>query len=188
MDSLIDIWREANHIEGNSDPVPSILSVDAVVFRPNIMIDESGKVEGVDGINPLESPDLFTQFVLDRDAFRGFLAEHFDRAYTSLFVYQIQPINPKFTCCSVHVAAAISGKGTEITVATRESIARDFNNSVFSVLGYAFDGDSCFGRLHDGFQSAWEEQLSSGPFGAFLGTKMVMPLVISDPLHILKRI
>jgi hypothetical protein len=98
IDSPIDIWREASHIEGNADPVPSILSVDTVAFRPNITIDESGRVEGADGIGRLESPDLFTQFVLDPDAFRGFLAEHFDRAYTSLFVYQIQPIDPKFTC------------------------------------------------------------------------------------------
>jgi hypothetical protein len=75
-----------------------------------------------------------------------------------------------------------------MTVATMESIARDFNHSVFRVLGYAFDGDCCFGRLHDGFQSVWEEQLSSGSFDAFFGTKTVMPLVISDPLHILKRI
>jgi hypothetical protein len=99
MDSLIDIWREANHIEGNAGPVPSIPSVDAVAFRSNIRIDESGKVEGVDGIDHLESPDLLTQFVLDQDAFRGFLAEHFDCVYTSLFVYQTQPMDPKFTCC-----------------------------------------------------------------------------------------
>jgi hypothetical protein len=87
MDSLIDIWRETNHIKGNTDPVPLILSMDAVAFRPNITIGESGKVEGIDGIDHLESSDLFTQFVLDPDAFREFLAKPFDRAYTSLFVY-----------------------------------------------------------------------------------------------------
>jgi hypothetical protein len=88
----------------------------------------------------------------------------------------------------VHVAGAGPEKGTEMTVATLESIARDLNNSVFSVLGYAFDGDSCFERSHDGFQSTWEDQLSSGSFDAFFGMKMVMLLVISDPLHILKRV
>jgi hypothetical protein len=90
MDSLINIWREANHIKENADPVPSILLVDAVAFRPNITINESGKAEGVNGIDHLESPDLFTQFVLDPDAFRRFLMEHFDRACTYLFVYQIR--------------------------------------------------------------------------------------------------
>jgi hypothetical protein len=59
MDSRIDIWREANRIERNADPVPSILSVDAIAFRPNITIDESRKVEGIGGGNHLESPDLF---------------------------------------------------------------------------------------------------------------------------------
>jgi hypothetical protein len=68
-----------------------------------------------------------------------------------------------------------------MTIATLESIARDLNNSAFGVLGYAFDGDSCFGRLHDRFQSAWEEQLSSASLDAFFWTKMVIPFVMSDP-------
>jgi hypothetical protein len=55
------------------------------------------------------------------------------------------------------MTAAVSGKGTKMTVANLESIARDLNNLVLSVLGYAFDGDSCFGRLRDGFQNAWEK-------------------------------
>jgi hypothetical protein len=57
----------------------------------------------------------------------------------------------------------------------------------FAVLGYVFDGDSCFNSLHDGFQNAWEEKLSSGTPN-FFETQMILPVLIFDPLHLLKRI
>jgi hypothetical protein len=134
-----------------ADSISAILFVDAVAFRPIITIDESGKVDGLDGIHQLDAPDMFAQFVLNLCAFRDFVTQHFDRAYSSLFVYQIQLIDPRFTCYLVDAMAAISGKGTEGTVVTLEAIAAKLRNAGFTVLGYAFDGDSCFNSLHDGF-------------------------------------
>jgi hypothetical protein len=88
----------------------------------------------------------------------------------------------------IHATAAINGKGNESTVTMLEEIAGRLRDTSFSLLGYAFDGDSCFNSLHDGFQRAWEEQLSSGALSSFFGAQIVLPLVISDPLHLLKRI
>jgi hypothetical protein len=75
---LIDIWREANGISGSANSISAILSIDVVAFRPTITIDESGKVEGLDGIHQLDTPDIFTQFVLSPCAFRDFVTQHFD--------------------------------------------------------------------------------------------------------------
>jgi hypothetical protein len=80
-------------------------------------------VEGLDEIYQLEAPDVFAQFVLIPCSFHDVVTEHFDRAYSSLFVYQIQPIDPRFTCCLVHATAAISGKGNEGAIVTLEAIA-----------------------------------------------------------------
>jgi hypothetical protein len=159
---LIDIWREANGISGSVAFISAIPSVDAVAFRPTITIDENRKVESLDGIHQLDAPYIFTQFVWNPCAFHNFVMQHFDRAYSSLFVYQIQPIDSRFTCCLAHATAAISGKGNEGTVVTLEAIAAKLMNAGFTVLGYAFDGDSCFNSLHDGFQNAWDGKLSSG--------------------------
>jgi hypothetical protein len=79
-------------------------------------------------------------------------------------------------------------KGNESTATIREIIAEKLRETPFSLSEYAFDGESCFNSLHDGFPNAWEEQLSSGELSSLFGRRMVIPLVISDPLYLLKRI
>jgi hypothetical protein len=152
---------EANSIAEAGNSIPAILSLKVVAFCPTITIDESGKVEGLDGIHQLEAPDTFAQFVLNACGFRNFVAQHFDHVYSSLFLYQIQPLYPRFTCYEVHAAAAINGKGNESTVTMREIMTEKLRVAPFSLLGYGFDGDSCFNSLHNCFQNAWEEWLSS---------------------------
>jgi hypothetical protein len=136
--------------------------VDAAAFRPTITINENRKVEGLDGVHEREAPDIFARFVLNPCGFRDFGAHHFDQVYSSLFVDQIQPLDPRFTCRIVHATAAINGKGNENTVTMREITAEKLRETPFSLLEYGFAGDSCFNSLHDDFQNAWEEQLSSG--------------------------
>jgi hypothetical protein len=140
-------------------------------------------VEGLEGFAQLEAPDILCQFVLNPSAFRDFVMEHFEQAYSSLFVYQVQPVDPRLTCYRVHTTAAINGKGDERIIIALEVIATQLRESLFTVLGYVFDGDLCFNRLHNGFQDAWEEQLSSGPLDSFFRTQMLIPVAVSDPLH-----
>jgi hypothetical protein len=66
--------------------------VNAIAFHPRITIDEKGKVEGVEGFAQLEAPDIFSQFVLNPCAFRDFVMERFEQTYSSLFVYQVEPV------------------------------------------------------------------------------------------------
>jgi hypothetical protein len=75
---LIEIWREVNGIEPVTGSIPVILPVDAVAFRPRIIIDENGKVEGFEGFIQLQAPDIFNQFVLNPCAFRDLVMEHFE--------------------------------------------------------------------------------------------------------------
>jgi hypothetical protein len=100
----------------------------------------------------------------------------------------VQPVDPRLTCYLLHATAAIHGKSNKSTIVALQAIATQLRESLFSVLGSAFDGDSCFNRLHDGFQDAWEGQLSSGPLDSFFTTQMRIPVVVSVPLHLLKRI
>jgi hypothetical protein len=154
MDFLIEIWREANGSEQVMGSIPVILSVDAVAFRPRITIDENEKVEGLERFTQLEAPYILSQFVLNPCTFRDFVMEHFKQAYSSLFVYQVQPVDPRLTCCLVHATAAIHGKGNESTTVALEAISTQLRERLFTVLEYAFDGDQCFNRLHNGFQDA----------------------------------
>jgi hypothetical protein len=102
-------------------------------------------------LEQLEPPDIFSQFVLNPCAFRDFVMEHFEQVYCSLFVYQVQPVDPRLTCCLDHATTAIHGKGNESTIIALGAIATQLRQSLFTVFGYAFDGDSCLNRLHDDF-------------------------------------
>jgi hypothetical protein len=42
--------------------------------------------------------------------------EHFESAYSSLFVSQVQPVDPKLTCYVVQATAAINKKDNESTI------------------------------------------------------------------------
>jgi hypothetical protein len=164
MDFLIELWREANGIEEVTGSILVILSAQ------------------------LEAPDIFSHFVLNACAFRDLVMEHFEQVHSSLFMCQLQSIDSRLTCCLVYVITSMNGRGNESTIVAFEAIATQLRESLFTVLGYVFDGDPCFNHVRDDFQDAWEGQLSSGPVDSFFGTQMIIPVVISDPLHLLKWI
>jgi hypothetical protein len=57
----------------------------------------------------------------------------------------------------------------------------------FTVAGVAFDGDSCFNTLHDGFESYWRGLMASD-MPSISRQLPPQPVVICDPPHLLKRI
>jgi hypothetical protein len=105
-----------------------------------------------------------------------------------MFVYHIQPVDRALPCSVIHVAPAANRKGTQRTVhqlARSVGILRTQFN--FIVAGIAFDGDSCFNTLHDGFESSWQGLMASD-MRSIPHQLPPQPVVICDPLHLLKRI
>jgi hypothetical protein len=86
--------------------------MDAVAFRPRITGAEHGKVQSFEAFAQLDAPDIFSQFVLNPYAFRDLVMGHLEQTYSSLFVYQVQPVDPRLTCCLVHAIASINGRGS----------------------------------------------------------------------------
>jgi hypothetical protein len=116
-----------------------------------------------------------------------FLEEHWADAYSSLFVFQIQPTNPDLPCGIIHVIPALNGKGTinivKMLFHLKELLENHFQ---FRVCGLAFDGDSCFNEMHERFQQTWLPLFSDViPVVPEIDIRTV---IISDPLHLLKRI
>jgi hypothetical protein len=67
-------------------------------------------------------------------------------------------------------------------------MAETLQRKVFKILGHAFDGDSRFNVLHDAFQASCWQHLSSVSPDSFFSRILVSPVVIADPLRLLKRI
>jgi hypothetical protein len=188
LDDLLSIWKTANNL-GPRARIPTFLVVHSIAFKLFITIQEDGSVEGIEGLDCLESPDLFSQFVSNPHFFHDFVVTHWNEAYSALFVFQVQPISYQFTCCAVHVIQAVNGKGTPEIMRKLEHIKDLVNQNCFDIVSYAFDGDSCYNRLHRQFQESWrcQSRQLQDPRGLF---DMTVPslLVGSDILHVLKRI
>jgi hypothetical protein len=88
-----------------------------------ITIYENGEIGGIEDLSNLKSPDLLAQFVTHPKKFHEFIFQHWSAAYSSLFVYQLQPLTPEFPCCALHVVKATNGKGNNQTLEKFEEIA-----------------------------------------------------------------
>jgi hypothetical protein len=70
-------------------------------------------------------------------------------------VYQLQPLTLELACYAVHVFKAANGKWNDRTVGKLDKIAEILDSKGFRIIDYAFDGDSCFNRLHSELQQHW---------------------------------
>jgi hypothetical protein len=190
---LITIWEKSTPSISSSHR-DVILSVDAVAFRPLVTVSEDGEVHGLKNLTRLEDPDIFAHFLRDPPAFAHFLQTHWKQAYSNLFAFHLQPVDPDLPCCVIHVYPARNGKGNPETVRKllelRDKLETQFG---FKVRGLAFDGDSCWNGLHDAFADEWKTLLVNSPQGAFptlltVARLLLDRVVICDPLHLLKRI
>jgi hypothetical protein len=81
-----------------------------------------------------------------------------------MFVFQIQPIKPALQCSIIHASPAENRKGTSDTLLTLGSFKQILQNQFgFRVVGFVFDGDSCFNRSHDEFTEQWKALLEASP-------------------------
>jgi hypothetical protein len=88
-------------------------------------------------------PRFFSQFVLNPCAFRDFLMEHFEQAYSSLFLYQVQPVELRLTCCLVHTTVAINGKRNESTIFALRAIVTQLRESLLCYTLYKAADTRC---------------------------------------------
>jgi hypothetical protein len=83
LDELLPIWRAANTM-GSEDRIQAILVVNAIAFKSLITIREDGPVKGIDGFEPLELPDLFSQVPSHPRFFQDFVLMHWHEVYSAL--------------------------------------------------------------------------------------------------------
>jgi hypothetical protein len=89
VNDLLTMWSAFNRAALDSKhQIDAILAVHAVAIRSVTAICENGKIEGIEGLNNLTSPDILTEFAVHPKKFHEFSFQHWD-AYSS---------NSLFTC------------------------------------------------------------------------------------------
>jgi hypothetical protein len=87
------------------------------------------------------------------------------------------------------VRKAVNGKGKPETVRKLGQIKELLIPKGLYIVDYAFDGDSCYHRLHKEFKNIWRCKSRQLPDPRRLFDMPILPqLVRSDPFHILKKV
>ena len=178
-EALQDYVREVG-----SNTTMGILAVDAISLTPHMRIDRDGFVRGT--VTHEHVPrDLFQNLTSSYQKFEEFVRNRTNVTITDSFIYQFQPYDAMKQCITVFVEPTTSGKATLREVDRLAALKAKLQKFNLSVQGYAFDGDSTYRRLHENFFESYYVQLIKNysiSFADFPG-----PLIVSDPLHLLKR-
>lgn len=166
--------------------IAGILAVDAISFQRELIISKDGIVQG-SFANETVSAEKLAKIHASYSEFENYWKESEKTLISDAFVFQFQPLNASIKSFVVHLYPSTQGKATEHTIQLLETIRSELTSAKFSVVGYAMDGDTTYSRLHKSFHS---EYSSSVRYNATFQDFSVISkelLVVSDPLHILKR-
>jgi hypothetical protein len=140
--TILELWMRDNPDFGLNPCV--VLSVDAVAFKLMVTIYQDRWIAGLNQVNQIDV-HLFDKFVGQPPAFAAFLTEHWADAESALFVFQVQPLDPRCHCDIIHVVPETHGKGTTETVSRlfhlKHLLSITFHLGIWRI---AFDGDSRF--------------------------------------------
>jgi hypothetical protein len=81
LHELIEPWNQAGAKTASERAV--VLAVDAAAGHPLVTVTETGEVAGLNSLTQFDSPDLFTAFLMDPEAFSNF-PRHWKRAYSNV--------------------------------------------------------------------------------------------------------
>ena len=180
----VDRFREQEQI--GHEIVYGILAVDAVSFQRELIVTKNGMMEGslsnetLDSAKLAELHESFTEF-------ENFWKLHHDAIISDAFVFQFQPINASLRSFIVHIKPSTQGKATEATVELLREIDQRLEGADLVCLGYAMDGDTAYSKLHKTFYANYSRKIKIDPFFNNFSLISNTRLIISDPLHVLKR-
>lgn len=183
---LVKEWRNANQIQSKAY-ISCILSVDALCFRPEISVSPNGDVTGIQNFIHDDRTDIFQTFSEDPEQFVLFLQENWKDALAAAFVFQLQPLSPDLPNLIIHIMPHIHGKASVDQVLNLDYFRDILKRNKITIKGYAFDGDSAYSKLHEKYFYHYAERVFVAD-NAFSVSPNDHLRIISDPLHIFKRV
>lgn len=173
------IKQNTNNWEENT---PVILGFDAVSINPLITVFDNRTVTGI-----LSKYEMQKQFLSQAcetiNLFEKWISDNKNQIVDSLFVFQVQPLNPSLNSFIVHILPSKGGKGSPETLETLISVTKELEKCKIKVISYASDGDNYISKFHHQNIIGHYSDLNFHLISDFSN-----PLIISDPLHLLKRV
>lgn len=170
----------------SEDTIYGILAVDAISFQREMIITNNGVIEG-----SISNETLDEQQIIQLQQSFSELEEFWKKQHAALisdaFVFQFQPFDALLPSFVVHIKPSTQGKATESTVELLQEIDVQLRRANVECVGYAMDGDTTYSKMHKEFYSKYEREIRTNPSLDNYSWITEKKLVVSDPLHLLKR-
>ena len=182
---LIAKYQEKEHIKGTEE-IRAILAVDALSFHKEVYIDKRGIVRGL--VNDEIVNEQAMKEISDKyDEIEKFIKSRANVTISNAFVYQVQPLDPSHPSFVLHIIPSTQGKATDRELNMLGTLKQILMENSIKIVGCAMAGDSTYSALHkELFDSYYNIIIKDVDFVNY--TSINLTSVISDPLHILKRI
>lgn len=102
------------------------------------------------------------------------------------FLYHVQQINASLRSFVCHISPSTQGKATDQEIELLNEISKQLSEDEINIIGFAFDGDNSYSKMHKEYFNSDKKLIQRKiDFNNF--SAITERLIISDPLHILKR-
>ncbi|KAK8870442.1 hypothetical protein M9Y10_008324 [Tritrichomonas musculus] len=185
---IVNLWREKCNIS-KSQTIYACLSVDAIYFTPNVILDEKSIFDGLifkQDEEILISKNVFKLFLEKPNEFKNFLSLNSNNIIKVAFVFQVQPYVDQFPTFIVYVKAACNGKANDEIIECLNMIKDYLKNRNITVLNFVFDGDNGYKNFHENFFLSYIKSIIKNNIISFSRTRLFK--ISSDFLHIIKRL
>ena len=158
-----------------------ILGVDAASVNPAVTIFNDQSIKGL--VNNYESKDkFFTQGSVTLQLFEEWLKNNSKLMVNSMFLFNIQPLNPNLNSFIIHIHPSNCGKGEKLIIQILNNLKDQLKKFDINTVAFAADGDSIFRPMH--VQNINDHIINSIFYTSISSSQT---LIISDLLHLLKR-
>lgn len=183
--SLTNISECEQIIQENTEKWPKnesiILAVDAASVNPAVTLLKNYTIKGL--IETNENDELFlTPGGITIQLFENWLKNHSKLIVDSMFLFNVQPLNPDLNSFIIHIYPTNGGKGKKVIIDILKNLTIALKKFNINTISYAADGDSIFSQLH---LKNIKNHIINNIF--YTSITSSSPLIISDPLHLLKR-
>lgn len=185
---IMQQWRKDHELPSRKK-IPVILSVDAINFRPYLTLDDRGVITGINKAKleeDLSGTELYWHLSRDLDGWQDWVDRHWRDVLTAAFVYYVQPLSDEYSCVVLHWHEKENGKAGPDELSLWLALRRRLQKCHFRVVALASDADSGYERLHNLYQKAY--LYKNGRKMRKVDENLRVILMISDPLHLLKRL
>ena len=180
---IIHSYRKLYHI-GYRNSLKCLISVDAICFSPDVR----AKNNRIVGISPSAIRGVELDSLLgNTEIWIEFLSNNIDSFENYAFVFMLQPLNSNYKCRPIHWLKSTKGKANTEIIILLKQLKSILDRMRIPIIGYAFDGDNAYDVMHFEMLKKISPYISSDHILSCWKNKGLLPLVVGDLLHIIKR-